>query len=316
MASLKFRSPVTKPVLRAGTPKPVPPDPRAHDTFRVTQRFGTPDSYYAEIDIRMGRTPRTHGAVDLGNYRCGDPVVAMAPGIVRRVKDNATALGAISDALGVVIDHGGGISSEYWHLNAYAGPASGHIAAGTQIGIVGRTGLGNVCHLHVEVKRNGQKIDPEPLIFGGSLEIGGEDDMPLPTDAGYFVDATVGAGVRLRADHGSTAGSFVTDVATAVRVLAIRRDLTSYTVTVNGKPVTDNDWYLVMTVDGKVWHAAKLLVHDIRPSSWLFSQVPMPAADCSAKDAEIARMATKIRNAKTANAGAQQAQNAVAEALK
>jgi hypothetical protein len=169
MTTITFRSPVQKPLLRAGTPKPVPPDPRAYDTFRITQQFDDQDSYWAAIDAAAGRTPRTHQATDIGNFTCGDPVVAMAPGVATRVKDNATALGAASDALGVRIDHGSGISTEYWHLARQVVADGQRVAAGQQIGTVGNTGLKAVCHTHIEAKRNGVKFDPEPLMFGGSV---------------------------------------------------------------------------------------------------------------------------------------------------
>lgn len=158
---ITFRAPVTLPLLRAGTPKPAPPDPRAYESFRVTQRFGDRDHFYAD--------GRSHNATDVGNYRCGEPVVAMAAGIAYHVTDNATALGAKTNALGIAIDHGQGVRSEYWHLDSrsvYNGQA---VNAGFLIGTVGRTGLGDVCHLHLEVKVNGVRIDPEPLMFGGSL---------------------------------------------------------------------------------------------------------------------------------------------------
>lgn len=312
MSIIRFRSPVTKPLLRAGTPKPAPPDPRAYDTFRVTQQFGTPDSFYAELDIREGRTPRTHGATDVGNYRCGEPVVAMAAGTVRRVRDNATALGAPSDALGVVIDHGGGITSEYWHLDRYAGPSSGPVAQGQQIGVVGRTGLGNVCHLHVEVKRNGVKLDPEPLMFGGSLTV--EDDMQLPSGAGYLASGVIGPGNRLRISHDTTDGSEVLKDVTAVDILGIVYDATDYTLPDGRK---GNRWYIVRRADtGDVRQVAHLLVTGIEPTPWLFSQVPLPAADCSAQETTIAQLKTKISRAATSAAGAAQAANATVAALR
>lgn len=159
---ITFRAPVTLPLLRAGTPKPVPPDPRAYDTFRVTQRFGDEDFYWAERDRQAGRTPRLHLATDIGNFRCGEPVVAMAPGIAYPVNDGA-------GALGVRIDHGLGVTSEHWHLNRVDVYPGQPVNSGFQIGIVGSTGLGDVCHTHIEVKVNGVRIDPEPLMFGGSL---------------------------------------------------------------------------------------------------------------------------------------------------
>jgi hypothetical protein len=309
VTTVPVRSPVTKPLLRAGTSKPVPPDPRAYDTFRVTQQFGSLDGFFPG---------QVHGAVDIGNFRCGDPVVAPISGMLTRVRDDATASGAATDALGVRIlsTVAPAVSFELWHLNGYAGPSSGFVAAGTQVGVVGRTGLGNVCHLHIECKFSGRKVDPEPYLFGTPLVVGEEDDMALPTEAGYFVEGTVGGpGVNLRVKAETTEGARLTTGETPLKVLGIRRNGPSYTISVNNVPKTDNDWYVVATSDGETWEVAKLLVYAIKPTPYLFSQVPLPAADCSAQEAAIVQLKTKIARANTANNGAMQAQTAVKVAL-
>jgi hypothetical protein len=309
VTTVPVRSPVTKPLLRAGTAKPVPPDPRAYDTFRVTQQFGSLDGFFEG---------KTHGAVDVGNFRCGDVVVAPITGILRRVQDNATALGAATNALGVVIAStvAPSVTFELWHLNGYAGPSSGLVTAGTQVGVVGRTGLGNVCHLHIECKFSGRKVDPEPYLFGTPLVVGEEDDMALPTDAGYFVEGLVAEGVNLRVEAETTEGARRTTGETPLKVLGIRRNGPEYTISVNNVPKTDNDWYVVATSDGETWEVAKLLVYKIAPTPYLFSQVPLPVADCSVQEATIAQLKTKIARANTANNGAKQAQEAVTVALR
>lgn len=158
MPTIEFRSPVRVPLLPFGARKPMPPDPRAYDTFRVTQRFDDPDFINPQVQ---------HNAVDIGNFRCGDTVVSMAAGTATRVKDNAKAArGAPSDALGIRVDHGGGIISEYWHLSQWLTVSGTRVNAGQPIGSVGDTGLGSVCHLHIEVKINGRRVDPLPYMMG------------------------------------------------------------------------------------------------------------------------------------------------------
>ena len=171
MPVITFRSPVTT-RLHPHT-APVPPA----GEFRVTQRFSDPDYYWSNVPNPPNPLP-THNATDIGNFRCNDPIVAMAPGIAYRIRDNATALGAATDALGVRIDHGHGIWSEYWHLNRQDVYDGQIVNAGFRIGLLGSTGLGAVCHTHIEVKRNGVRIDPEPLMFGGSLVVP-EDDVQI-----------------------------------------------------------------------------------------------------------------------------------------
>jgi len=296
MTSIRFRSPVTLPLLRKGTPKPLPPDPRAYETFRVTQQFSDVDFYHKD--------GRLHNATDIGNFACGSPIVAMAPGVAYRVKDSA-------GALGIRIDHGDGISSEYWHLNRQDAGHGQAVNAGFQIGIVGRTGLGDVCHCHIEVKINGRKVDPEPLMFGGSLTV--EDDMKLPADAAYFVTGTVGPGNRLRTDHTTTDGSEVVQEELAVQLIGIVTGGTAYTLPDGRK---GNRWYVIRRGDtGDVRQIAHLLVTSIQPTPTLFSQVPLPAADCSPQEQTISQLLGKIDRARTANRGATQAQQAVEGAL-
>lgn len=205
---ISFRRPTVLPVHPAEWKRPA-----GNTDFRVTQTFDAVDYYHQD--------GRRHNAVDLGNFTCGPAVVAMAPGIVRLVKDNATALGARTDALGAVIDHGEGITTEYWHLNAWTVAQGARVTAGQQIGIVGRTGLGDVCHLHIEAKRNGVRFDPEPLIFGGS--IGEEDDMPLPVGMTALVQGVIGGGNNIRKAPSLTAPNYTLSATDTFTVLGFTK---------------------------------------------------------------------------------------------
>jgi len=130
------------------------------------------------------------------------------------------------------------------------------------------------------------------------------------------VQGVVDVVVPLRVEAETTEGARRTTGETPLKVLGIRRNGPSYTISVNNVPKTDNDWYVVATSDGETWEVAKLLVYAIKPTAYLFSQVPLPAADCTAQETTIAQLQTKIARAATANTGAQTAQNAVAVALR
>lgn len=148
-----------------------------HWCFRVTQTFGSTTGYYQG---------RPHGAVDFGNYKCGDPVLAAADGTAVRYVDSAKALA-------VVISHGSGWVSRYWHLAAWTIPAgSSRVRRGQQIGVVGNTGLGAVCHLHFEIEHNGTKVDPWPLLSQNRPPE--EDDMKL---AGKWIGHVANRRARL-----------------------------------------------------------------------------------------------------------------------
>ena len=60
----------------------------------------------------------------------------------------------------VEIDHGNGITTRYAHLSAVEVREGDHVASGGRIGRSGSTGRSTGPHLHYEVRRNGDAIDP------------------------------------------------------------------------------------------------------------------------------------------------------------
>ena len=179
MTSIRFRSPVEVDLLRFGQPKP-PGLPRTA-TFRITKRSNDPEP--------LGPGGK-HKAIDIGNLDCGAPIVAMAPGTAHRTEDEAKKKGAKTNALGIIIDHGSGVTSEYWHFESFLVADGKKVKAGDRIGKVGNTGISGGCHCHIEVKVNGARRDPEPHAFGKTLELPGRSrgtaTMPLTFKAADF----------------------------------------------------------------------------------------------------------------------------------
>lgn len=294
MTTITFRRPTTVPLKRKGQCVPTSTD------FCVTQQFDDPDYYWSNVPNPPNPLP-THRATDIGNFRCGFPIVAMAAGIARRVQDNATSLGAPNNALGVVIDHGGGITTEYWHLASWSiGPGDVPVNAGQEIGKLGNTGLGQVCHTHVEAKRNGVRIDAEPLMFGGSITIGTEEDMKIPTGE-PIAQAVVGGGNRLRTDPMTTEGSRVLDRDYFVQVYSLNVKGQAYTL--GGQT---SDAYAWVGVFGQTWFVAKPLLAQLALTD--AGSALAPKADCVALENQLAR-------ARTAVNGADQALDAAKAAL-
>lgn len=64
----------------------------------------------------------------------------------------------------ILIDHGGGISTLYAHLNERWVSAGDTISKGDQIGKVGTTGSSSGYHLHFEVRENGSTTEPRNYI--------------------------------------------------------------------------------------------------------------------------------------------------------
>ena len=104
-----------------------------------------------------GRGSSYHRGLDLGGDT-GDPIHASKGGTV-------TAAG-VSGGAGkrVVIDHGGGYSSKYFHMSAIHVKVGDQVMANQIIGLVGATGNVSGAHLHFEIHKDGQAIDPAPLL--------------------------------------------------------------------------------------------------------------------------------------------------------
>jgi murein DD-endopeptidase MepM/ murein hydrolase activator NlpD len=99
-------------------------------------------------------------------------VVAANSGVVILVAKNnlppATGYGTL-----VAIDHGGGIVTRYAHaFNEDVLVTVGQqVTSGQPITRVGTYGDSTGCHLHTEVQRDGQFIDPEPFYASVGVQL-------------------------------------------------------------------------------------------------------------------------------------------------
>lgn len=103
---------------------------------------------------------RFHSGMDIITG-CGTPVVAAADGVVQSARWDGS-YGNI-----IVVQHaepgGGALTTAYAHLSSF-GRTSGSVSRGEVIGYVGTTGLSTGCHLHFEVRVNGDDQDPARYI--------------------------------------------------------------------------------------------------------------------------------------------------------
>ena len=99
---------------------------------------------------------RMHTGVDWA-APSGVPVVAAGRGRVSAAGSD----GAYGNR--VIIDHGGPWQTLYAQLDSFSVREGDCVRAGTIIGAVGSTGLSVGPHLHFEVRRDGEPIDPMRL---------------------------------------------------------------------------------------------------------------------------------------------------------
>jgi len=117
---------------------------------RISSRFGLrPDPW-------SGKT-RFHKGVDI-TATAGTPVKAAGAGKV--------AFSGWAEGYGnlVTIDHGDGSVTRYGHNGANLVQAGDAVAAGQEIARVGSTGRATGAHLHFEIERYGETVDPAQVI--------------------------------------------------------------------------------------------------------------------------------------------------------
>lgn len=75
----------------------------------------------------------------------------------------------------IVIAHGGGVKSIYYHMDSLDVAAGDAVVTGQKIGEVGTTGYSTGPHLHFEVKIGSQSVDPFQLFDGTSGLFAGQN---------------------------------------------------------------------------------------------------------------------------------------------
>jgi hypothetical protein len=106
----------------------------------------------------MNNQPRSpHTGVDLRADK-GDPVKASNDGMVILTCDH------FFTGKSIVLDHGGGIMSMYFHLEEIEVMQGDSVLKGQIIGLVGSTGRATGPHLHWGMRVNGARVNPFSLI--------------------------------------------------------------------------------------------------------------------------------------------------------
>lgn len=89
----------------------------------------------------------------------GTPIRAVAAGTVILARYGHDSYGNY-----IVIDHGGGVSTLYAHCSVLTATVGQTVSAGDQIAKVGSTGRATGNHLHIEVRINGERVNPRTFL--------------------------------------------------------------------------------------------------------------------------------------------------------
>ncbi|MGK6314908.1 M23 family metallopeptidase [Neorhizobium sp. DT-125] len=120
---------------------------------QVTSRFGN------RIDPFLGRLA-LHAGIDF-QAETGQPVKATGAGKV--------TIAGLSAGYGnlVEVDHGQGITTRYGHMSKILVKEGDMVSAGDVIGRAGSTGRSTGPHVHYEVRRDGNPVDPSHFLNAG-----------------------------------------------------------------------------------------------------------------------------------------------------
>jgi murein DD-endopeptidase MepM/ murein hydrolase activator NlpD len=100
------------------------------------------------------KTRRMHTGMDF-TANIGTSVYATGDGVVEELEVSGWGYGRC-----IVVNHGYGYKTRYAHLSAFKVTQGQKIKRGELIGLVGSTGKSTGPHLHYEVEKGGQKVNP------------------------------------------------------------------------------------------------------------------------------------------------------------
>ena len=114
----------------------------------ITSRYGSRES------IRN----HDHRGLDIA-AKTGTPIKAAADGTIK-YSGTMSGYGNL-----IIIDHGNGITTYYGHCSKLYKSQGQNVTAGDVIAAVGSTGNSTGAHLHFEIRKNGEYLNPAKYIF-------------------------------------------------------------------------------------------------------------------------------------------------------
>jgi murein DD-endopeptidase MepM/ murein hydrolase activator NlpD len=126
---------------------------RNENLRRVASGFGYRSDPFTKIR-------KFHEGMDF-SAKTGTPIFATGDGVVSRADNTASGFGNH-----IVIRHGFGYETLYGHLSKYKSRVGQRVNRGDIIGFVGSTGRSEAPHLHYEVHKNGEVVNPLNFYYG------------------------------------------------------------------------------------------------------------------------------------------------------
>ncbi len=123
------------------------------DLKRMASGFGYRSDPFTKVK-------KMHQGMDF-TASTGTPIYATGDGVVQKADNSLSGYGNH-----IEIGHGFGYMTLYAHLSKYNVRAGQKVKRGDVIGYVGSTGRSQAAHLHYEVHKNGQPVNPINFYYG------------------------------------------------------------------------------------------------------------------------------------------------------
>ena len=157
--------PVSNEVIKAAVNQIVKTGARTQYIVASTEYWAWPTrTPYIITDYFGPRWGRMHNAIDVSGTGHGSPLYAINDGtVVKTVRGHGNNMGSVGMATFgnyVDINHNNGYTSRYAHMADVYVKEGQAVRMGEIIGTMGNSGYSTGTHLHLEVKYNGQYINP------------------------------------------------------------------------------------------------------------------------------------------------------------
>lgn len=158
---------LTKPTTTYG--KPLSGNPPITSPFGIVRFVQTASGKSASYG-------KPHGGIDYGVGE-GTPLYAVTDGVVGDTPYDSSGFGNY-----VMINDADGYEAYYGHMTSKAVSGGTKVKAGDLVGYSGNSGNSTGPHLHFEVRKSGQKIDPDIYLKGAGAAAGGDSASPIHGD--------------------------------------------------------------------------------------------------------------------------------------
>ena len=123
----------------------------------ITPTEGRVTTGYGAIRYVNGKLHNRHSGIDLANV-LGTPIYAVNKGVVRLAEE------LLVTGKSIVIDHGAGLYSCYYHLSELLVELDEEVERGQLIGQMGSTGFSTGSHLHWKMMVKNSNLDPDQFV--------------------------------------------------------------------------------------------------------------------------------------------------------